>query len=76
MVEWEIDMRAAGHTTFGREGLYRGFEPDGSFYFSHNAKRMRGKADLDLNAGLRCPTSSSRRTVPAAPWVSCRSAPA
>lgn len=50
-VLWEMDMRAVGHTTFRREGLDRGFEPDCSFYFSQNAKRVRGKADLDLNAG-------------------------
>lgn len=50
-VEWEIDMRAVGHTTFRRSDLGRGFEPDGSFYFSENARRVRGKADLDLEAG-------------------------
>lgn len=50
-VEWEIDMRAVGHTTFRREDLGRGFEPDGSFYFSRNAKRVRGKAGIDLDAG-------------------------
>jgi hypothetical protein len=25
VVEWEIDMRAAGHTTLGQEDLDRGF---------------------------------------------------
>ncbi len=51
VVEWEIDMRAAGHTTFRREDLERGFEPDGSFYFSRNAERVRGKANIDLARG-------------------------
>jgi Uma2 family endonuclease len=49
--EWEIDVRVAGHTTFRREDLSRGFEPDGSFYLSENAARVRGKANIDLDAG-------------------------
>jgi Uma2 family endonuclease len=48
-VELEIDVFDAGHTTFRREDLDRGFEPDGSFYFSQNAERVRGKHNIDLN---------------------------
>lgn len=46
--EWEIDMRATGSTTFRREDVARGFEPDASFYFSEKAGRVRGKRDIDL----------------------------
>lgn len=49
-VEWDTDVPDAGHTTFRRENLGRGFEPDRSFYFSGNAARIRGKRDIDLNA--------------------------
>jgi Uma2 family endonuclease len=48
-VEWDIDVFDAGHTTFKREDLGRGFEPDCSFYFSGNADRVRGKYNVDLN---------------------------
>ncbi len=50
-VELDIDVVGAGSTTFKREGLSRGFEPDESFYFSENAGRVRGKKRIDLNAG-------------------------
>ncbi len=50
-VGWEIDVFDAGHTTFRQQGFERGFEPDGSFYFSENAGRVRGKANMDLDAG-------------------------
>jgi len=40
----------AGSTTFGREDVSGGFEPDQSFYFSENAGRVRGKKRIDLNA--------------------------
>lgn len=48
-VEWDTDMLSVGHTTFRREDLSRGFEPDCSFYFAGNAARLRGKRDVDLN---------------------------
>lgn len=38
-VELGMDVFAAGSTTFKREDLDRGFEPDSSFYFSENAGR-------------------------------------
>ncbi len=50
-VELEIDVVGAGSTTFNREDLLRGFEPDVSFYFSENASRVRGKRRIDLDAG-------------------------
>ncbi len=50
-VELEIDVVGAGSTTFNREDLLRGFEPDVSFYFSENASRVRGKRRISLDAG-------------------------
>ncbi len=50
-VELESDMTEARSTTFNREDLLRGFEPDVSFYFSENAWRVRGKRRIDLDAG-------------------------
>lgn len=45
--ELEIDICGAGSTTFRREGLARGFEPDACYYIEH-AKAVRGKAEIDL----------------------------
>lgn len=50
-VALEIDVFGAGSTTFDREDVSGGFEPDQSFYFSENAGRVRGKKRIDLNAG-------------------------
>ena len=50
-VELGIDVSEAGSTTFKREDLERGFEPDECFYFSDNAERVRGRQNLDLDAG-------------------------
>ena len=50
-VELEIDVVGAGSTTFKREDLSRGFEPDASFYFSENAAKVRGKRGISLDAG-------------------------
>jgi Uma2 family endonuclease len=41
------DTVLAGSTTFKREDLERGFEPDSSFYFEHTDE-IRGKRVLDL----------------------------
>ena len=50
-----IDVENAGSTTFKREDLARGFEPDECFYFGGNAGRVRelvaGKGNIDLDAG-------------------------
>ncbi len=50
-----VDVENAGSTTFKREDLERGFEPDESFYFSENAARIRelvrNKGDIVLDEG-------------------------
>ena len=46
-VEMEIDLDNLGSTTFRREDLDRGFEPDSCFYIQ-NAVRVRGKKRIDL----------------------------
>jgi Uma2 family endonuclease len=43
----EIDFINAGSTTFKREELLKGFEPDTCFYIQH-AARVRGKKQIDL----------------------------
>ncbi|MBA3471900.1 MAG: Uma2 family endonuclease [Rubrobacter sp.] len=50
-MELDIDVVGAGSTTFNREDLSRGFEPDASFYFSENATKVRGKRRISLDAG-------------------------
>ncbi len=49
-VELDVDVESAGFTTFKREDITRGFEPDECFYF-RNIERVRGKEDVDLDAG-------------------------
>jgi Uma2 family endonuclease len=49
-VELDLDVESAGSTTFKREDITRGFEPDECFYF-HNIERVRGEEDIDLDAG-------------------------
>ncbi len=44
----EIEIFAAGSTTFQREDLARGFEPD-ECYYVQNAALMRGKDSVDLS---------------------------
>jgi Uma2 family endonuclease len=46
-LELNIDVLDLGSTTFKREDLERGFEPDSCFYFQ-NAARIRGKKEIDL----------------------------
>ena len=45
--EMGLNVRGFGSTTFRREDLQRGFEPDECFYVQ-NAVRIRGKPELDL----------------------------
>ncbi|MDQ3651618.1 MAG: Uma2 family endonuclease [Acidobacteriota bacterium] len=45
--EFDINSRGLGSTTFGREDLKRGFEPDSCFYFQ-NESLIRDKDRLDL----------------------------
>jgi len=42
-----IDVRNLGSTTFRRENLSRGFEPDSCFYIQHEAQ-ISGKTTIDL----------------------------
>jgi hypothetical protein len=45
--EMEIDIEGGGSTTFRRQELARGFEPDECFYIQH-AELVRGKKQIDL----------------------------
>lgn len=45
--EFGLDVRDLGSTTFKREDLERGFEPDSCFYVQNEA-RMRGRREVDL----------------------------
>ncbi len=46
-LEMNINVRNLGSTTFTREDLARGFEPDTCFYIQ-NAARVRGKEEINL----------------------------
>ena len=46
--EMEIDIVGAASTTFQREDLAQGFEPDACFYLQ-NASRIRGQKQIDLD---------------------------
>ena len=46
--ELDIDITPAGSTTFQREDLERGFEPDECYYIE-NAEFMRGKTSVNLD---------------------------
>ena len=45
--ELNVDFEPSGSTTFKREALQRGFEPDSSFYIQ-NVEGVRGKKKLDM----------------------------
>ncbi|MFN8489657.1 MAG: Uma2 family endonuclease [Caldilineaceae bacterium] len=45
--ELNVDLYGLGSTTFQREDLARGFEPDACFYIANEAA-VRGKAAIDL----------------------------
>lgn len=45
--ELDLDVRNLGSTTFRREDLQRGFEPDSCFYLQHEPQ-IRGKDEIDL----------------------------
>ena len=47
--ELDVDMDSLGSTTFRREDIDRGFEPDSCLYV-RNAPRVRGKKRIDLAA--------------------------
>ena len=46
--EMDIDCATAGSTTFRRQSLSKGFEPDESFYI-RQPELVRGKKELDLS---------------------------
>lgn len=50
-VEVGLDVDSVGSTTFKSEELERAFEPDECFYFAGTAEQVRGKHDIDLDAG-------------------------
>ena len=45
--EWGMDLRNLGSTTFKREDLQSGFEPDSCFYIQR-IKSIKGKRKIDL----------------------------
>lgn len=45
--EWEIAVRSCRSTTFRREDLDRGLEPDNCYYIAHESL-LRGKEEVDL----------------------------
>jgi Uma2 family endonuclease len=47
--ETGCDFEPAGSTTFKREAMEKGFEPDSCFYFSH-AAAVRSKDQIDLTS--------------------------
>lgn|ERR1041384_8733517 len=47
VIEWGINLRPLGSTTFKRKDLQRGFEPDSCFYIQH-VQAVRGKRKIDL----------------------------
>ena len=53
--EADTDIENAGSTTYKREDLARGFEPDECFYFGGNAARVRelvrDKGNIEFDAG-------------------------
>ncbi len=49
--EMDLDLLGAGSTTFKREVFERGSEPDECFYLGENIERVRGKENIDLDAG-------------------------
>jgi Uma2 family endonuclease len=49
MEETGVEAEDFGSTTFRREDLERGFEPDTCLYLEENAERVRGKKRLDLS---------------------------
>lgn len=46
-VEMDLDLELLGSTTYKRDDLLKGFEPDSSFYIQ-NAEAVRGKDKIDL----------------------------
>ncbi len=47
VIEWGLHLRPLGSTTFKRQDIQRGFEPDSCFYIQR-AELVRGKRKIDL----------------------------
>jgi len=47
VIEWKLDLRPLGSTTFKRQDIQRGFEPDSCFYI-RRAASIKGKRKIDL----------------------------
>jgi Uma2 family endonuclease len=45
--EWELNVSSSGSVTVKRSDLFKGFEPDSSFYI-RNARAVRGKEELNF----------------------------
>ena len=69
--ELGVDVYDLGSTTFEREDLERGFEPDSCFYIQ-NEERIRGKDRINLEVDP-LPDLVIEMTSPALRWTSCRS---
>lgn len=69
-VELDIEIDTLGSTTFRREDLAKGLEPDECYYVQH-ADQIRGKKVLDLRADpppdLAVEVEITRRSVPRHP---------
>ena len=50
-IELDTDVQSTGSTTFKREGLAKGFEPDQSCYLGDAIEIVRGRRSIDLDAG-------------------------
>ena len=69
----DLDYEQAGSTTFKREDISRGFEPDPVFYLEHVAA-IRGHRRIDL-ATDPPPIWCWRLILPIPRWISSRSMP-
>jgi len=70
--EMGMDIHGGGSTTFRREDLAKGFEPDECFYIQH-AERVRGKKQIDLAQGPISPDDQAFLLEPAPAGRSWRS---
>jgi Uma2 family endonuclease len=69
-LERRIEVEALGSTTFGREDLEKGLEPDECYYVAH-ALDVQGKDEIDLSVDpppdLAIEVDITRRSVPRQP---------
>jgi Uma2 family endonuclease len=76
--ELDLDVEMAGSTTFRREDLDRGLEPDECYYLQH-ADAVRGKNELDLTVDpppdLVIEVDITHKSVPKEPIYAALGAP-